>query len=49
MIPKMTKADHLIVAKRCFDLMQGSEYKRNRQFWEKWMYESLFAWAGWKE
>jgi hypothetical protein len=45
----MTQADHLIVAQIWFNNMQASKYKRNKDLWEKLMYESLFAWAGWEE
>lgn len=52
MISKMTKADHLKVAEVCFRFMEMARAKMmygNETFWETRMYESLFAWAGWKE
>ena len=45
----MKKQDHLKVAELCFDFFERSTNKKNRRFWEIAMYESLLAWAGWKE
>jgi hypothetical protein len=43
----MTKENHLKVAQVCFGLISKAE--SNKEFWETYMYESLFRWAGWKE
>ena len=48
----MLKKDHLKVAQMCFNYMEKAKVKHgigNVAFWETYMYESLFAWAGWKE
>jgi hypothetical protein len=43
----MSKQDHLRVAEICFGLISKAE--SNKEFWEAYMYQALFAWAGWKE
>ena len=48
----MRKSDHLKVAEFCFRYMEVAKTDKsygNVKFWESRMYESLFAWAGWKE
>jgi hypothetical protein len=49
MIYKMSKKSHLLSAELMFIYMEASKDRHNRFFWEKFMWESLFAWAGWKE
>jgi len=45
----MIEKDYLLSAELMFKFMEASKDRHIKFFWERHMWECLFAWAGWEE